>query len=48
MVQIPANVKHWHGAKKDSWFSHITLELPGESCRTEWCEPGDDEDYEAL
>lgn len=48
VVQIPANVKHWHGAKKDSWFSHIALELPGENCRTEWCEPGDDEDYEAL
>ena len=48
VVQIPANVKHWHGAKKDSWFSHIALEIPGENCRTEWCEPVDDEAYEAL
>ena len=30
VVVIPANVKHWHGAKKDSWFSHIAVEVPGE------------------
>ncbi|MDY2835766.1 MAG: cupin domain-containing protein, partial [Candidatus Aphodomonas sp.] len=29
VVTIPANVKHWHGAKKDSWFSHIAVEVPG-------------------
>ena len=27
VVTIPANVKHWHGAKKDSWFSHIAVEV---------------------
>ena len=37
VVMIPANVKHWHGAKKDSWFSHIPVEVPGEDCRNEWC-----------
>ena len=25
VITIPANVKHWHGAKKDSWFSHIAI-----------------------
>lgn len=32
VVMIPAEVKHWHGAKKDSWFSHIAVEVPGEGC----------------
>ena len=31
VIVIPANVKHWHGAKKDSWFSHISIEVPGEN-----------------
>ena len=31
-----AEVKHWHGAKADSWFSHIAVEVPGEDCRSEW------------
>ncbi len=48
VVMIPAGVKHWHGAKKDSWFSHIAVEVPGENCRTEWCEPVTDEEYSKL
>lgn len=48
VIQIPANVKHWHGAKKDSWFSHIAFEIPGEDASTEWCEPVDDETYNKL
>ena len=48
VVSIPANVRHWHGAKKDSWFSHIDLEIPGEDCKTEWCEPVSDENYAKL
>ena len=43
-----ANVKHWHGAKKDSWFSHIAIEVPGENNSTEWCEPVSDEEYGRL
>jgi len=39
VIAIPANVKHWHGAKADSWFSHISIEVPGEETRNEWCEP---------
>ena len=48
VVTIPANVTHWHGAKKDSWFSHIAVEVPGEGCRNEWCEPVSDEEYNKL
>ena len=48
VVNIPAEVKHWHGAAPDSWFSHLALEIPGEEGRTEWCEPVSDEDYGKL
>lgn len=47
-ITIPAEVKHWHGAKADSWFSHIAVEVPGEATRNEWCEPVDDEAYNRL
>lgn len=48
IITIPANVKHWHGAKKDSWFSHIAVEVPGENTSNEWCEPVTDEEYNQL
>lgn len=48
VVTIPANVKHWHGAKAGSWFSHIAVEVPGCDCSNEWCEPVSDEWYNAL
>ena len=48
VITIPANVKHWHGAKADSWFSHIAIEVPGENGSTEWCEPVSDEEYRGL
>ena len=48
VIEIPANVKHWHGAKADSWFSHIAVEVPGEDCKNEWCEPVSDEEYGKL
>ena len=44
-VNIPANVKHWHGASPDSWFQHIALEVPGTEQSNEWCEPVDDKAY---
>ena len=47
-VNIPANVKHWHGAAKDSWFQHIALEVPGKESKSEWCEPVSDEEYNKL
>ena len=48
VVVIPANVKHWHGAKKDKWFSHIAIEVPGENTSAEWLEPVSDEEYAKL
>lgn len=48
VITIPANVKHWHGAKKDSWFSHIAVEVPGDNASTEWCEPMADEVYDLM
>ncbi len=48
LVHIPAGVKHWHGAAKDSWFVHLSLEVPGENTSNEWLEPVSDEDYMKL
>lgn len=48
VITIPAEVKHWHGAKADSWFSHIAVEVPGENTGNEWCEPVSDEAYGKL
>lgn len=48
VVMIPPEVEHWHGAKKDSWFSHIAIEVPGEGCSNEWCEPVSDDEYDKL
>ncbi len=48
VITIPPNVKHWHGAKKDSWFSHIAVEVPGEDAAAEWCEPVTDDLYDNL
>ncbi|MCI8336468.1 MAG: cupin domain-containing protein [Peptococcaceae bacterium] len=48
VVTIPANVKHWHGAKGDSWFSHLAVECPGEDTKNEWLEPVDDDWYNNL
>ena len=48
VVQIPAGVKHWHGAAKDSWFAHLAVEVPGEDTSNEWLEPVDGAQYDAL
>ena len=48
VITIPANVKHWHGAKKDSWFSHIAVEVPGEETANEWLEPVSADQYDGL
>lgn len=48
VITIQTEVKHWHGAKADSWFSHIAVEVPGEETSNEWCEEVSDEVYSKL
>ena len=48
VVNIAPGVKHWHGAAPDSWFSHLAVEVPGENCRSQWCEPVSEEEYQKL
>lgn len=48
VVHIPANIKHWHGAAADSWFQHLAIEVLGENCKNEWCEPVSEEAYKNL
>lgn len=47
-INIPANVKHWHGAAPDSWFSHLAVEVNGEDTGTEWLEAVSYEEYGKL
>ena len=48
VVNIPAGVKHWHGAAPDSWFSHLAIEVPGKDGSNEWLEAVTDEQYKIL
>jgi len=48
VVMIPANVKHWHGAAKDSWFVHLSVETNCQVGPAQWLEPVSDEDYNKL
>lgn len=48
VINIPANVKHWHGAAADSWFAHLAFGVPGENTSNEWLEPVSDEEYDKL
>ena len=48
VVYIPPEVKHWHGAAKDSWFAHLAVEVPAEGASNEWLEVVNEEDYEKL
>lgn len=47
VVNIPTGVKHWHGAKDDSWFSHLAIEVPGVDTSTQWLESSEDCDVNA-
>ncbi len=48
VVSIPSEVKHWHGAEKDSWFTHIAIEVPAQDASNEWLEAVSEEDYNKL
>ena len=47
-VNVPAEVKHWHGAAANSWFSHLAIEVPGEQTSNEWLEAVGTESYNIL
>ena len=49
VIAIPAEVKHWHGTAKDSWFQHLTYHRDAqEGASNEWLEPVTDEVYNKL
>ena len=48
VIEIPPNIKHWHGAASDSWMSHLAFEIPGDNPSNEWLEPVSDEAYNRL
>lgn len=48
VVNIPAGVKHWHGAAKDSWFQHLAIEVPAKNGKNVWLGPVTDEEYNKL
>lgn len=48
VVNIPEGVKHWHGAAKDSWFTHIAITVPNADAAAEWLEPVTDAEYAGL
>ena len=48
VINIPPEVKHWHGAAPDSWFSHLAVEVPAEGSSNEWLEPVKEEEYSKL
>ena len=48
VINIAPEVKHWHGAAPDSWFSHLAVEVPAEGSSNEWMEPVKEEEYSKL
>lgn len=48
VINIETEVKHWHGAAKDNWFAHLSIEVPAEGSYHEWLEPVTDEEYNKL
>jgi 4-carboxymuconolactone decarboxylase len=48
VIHIKPNVKHWHGASQNSYFSHLSVEVPGENCENVWFEPLSEEEYLKL
>ena len=48
VVNIPPEVKHWHGAAVDCWFQHLAVEVPAEGASNEWLEFLPTEDYASL
>lgn len=45
IVEIPADMEHWHGASSDCWFSHLAIETNPQSNENTWLETVNDEEY---
>jgi 4-carboxymuconolactone decarboxylase len=45
VVEITANVVHWHGASPDNWFSHLAIETNPQVSKNTWLEEVDDKQY---
>ena len=48
IVEIHPDVKHWHGATRDSWLAHIAISTNAQKGDAEWLEPVTDEEYSNL
>lgn len=48
MVYIAPEIKHWHGAKNNNWFTHVAIEIPAEGASNEWLEEVSDKEYNKL
>ena len=48
VINIPPEVKHWHGAASDSWFAHLAFEIEGTDTSNEWLEPVEDDLYRRM
>ena len=49
VIAIPAEVKHWHGAARNSWLQHLTYHKDvQQGASNEWLEPVSDDAYNAL
>lgn len=48
VVDIPADVKHWHGASADEWFSHLAISVTSVNVSTDWLEPVSNEAYARI
>lgn len=48
IVNVPAEIKHWHGAAKDAWFAHLLIPIAIAGASNAFLEKVPDEEYDAL
>ena len=48
VVNIPPDLKHWHGASPDSEFTHIAISTNTQTGIVDWLEPVTDEQYNSF
>jgi quercetin dioxygenase-like cupin family protein len=48
IVNIPPDVKHWHGASPGSAFTHIAINVNTQKGIVEWLERVTDEEYDSF